>query len=288
MKTVGIITALHKRNAVAATRALLRHLGSRGVECKLTAECAAVVGLPELGAPFEEVACQELAFILGGDGSVLLTARHAAPHGTPMLPLEVGGFGFLYQTPASTVERHLDRIVAGDFQVDERLLLEAVVLRDGVAVKQAPGLNDAVVAKGSLSRVVRLEVQVGNQEVSHYPADGLIVATPTGSTAYSLSVGGPLVHPSVNVFILTPIAAHTLFARPLVIDGGEEIRIGIELDASRGEEVMLTVDGQIGFALADGDAVLVRAAPYRAKLVTLGPEGFYSRLRTKFQWGGGL
>jgi len=288
MQTAGIITALHKPNAADATRRLREALERHGVRCRLTPACAEAIGAPELAGSFDEIADQELVFILGGDGSVLLTARHAAPKGTPMLPLEVGGFGFLYETPATGIEEQLGRVVAGDYEIEERLLLEAAVLRRGARIKEAIGLNDAVIAKGALSRVVRLKVNVGDEEVSHYPADGLIVSTPTGATAYSLSAGGPLVHPGVNVFLLTPICAHTLFARPLIIGSHEDIRIDIGLDSSRDEEAMLTVDGQIGFALEDGDVVCVKAAPYRAKLVKLGPAGFYSRLKTKFQWGGGL
>lgn len=221
----------------------------------------------------------KMLFVLGGDGTLLRSARAVAPMGVPVIGVNAGHLGFLSVTEAGEVMQHLPDIMAGKCVVEERLMLEARVWRGGRELKRFLVLNDAVVARGPRARMVQLDIEVAGTLAQAYPADGVIIATPTGSTAYSLSAGGPIISPKLDVMIITPICPHTTAnTRPLVVSPDEGCRIHI---GDRRGDVQLTVDGQWGYALRAGDTVTVQRGEIVARLVRLPGYKFYSVLRRK-------
>lgn len=228
----------------------------------------------------------DLLLTLGGDGTLLRGARLVAPLHTPVLGVNLGHLGFLTSIPPERLRDSLEAVVRGDYWLDTRFTLDArVVGRDGEAGSSFVALNDAVLHKGGFARVVRLAVFIDDEpeeEIGEYSADGLIVATPTGSTAYSLSAGGPIVVPSVECIIATPISPHTLAVRPLIVPAGRTICVEIRSPSS---EMVLTVDGQEGEALRPGDRLVVGRGPATVPLVRFAGQSFFSTLRRKLHWG---
>ncbi len=228
------------------------------------------------------VAQVDLVIALGGDGTLLSTGRLVGPRGLRILGVNLGGLGFLTEVSSEDALVALDRVFAGDFQLDHRSTLAARVHRQGTVVRAGQALNDAVINKSALARIIDLRTFIDGEYLCVYKADGLIVATPTGSTAYSLSAGGPVVSPSVGVTILSPICPHTLTQRPLVVSDASVVRV--ELLAPE-QEVTLTLDGQEGIPLKDGDVVEIAKSPHVVDLVRIGSRGFLSVLREKLHWG---
>jgi NAD+ kinase len=285
VRCIGIIPAMHKRRIAAAVQRLILWLEERDIEAALPTEQAEALSLPDLGADIDDVGDRaDLLLSMGGDGTFLATARIAAPRGKPLLGINLGGFGFLASIPSGAeMLDTLAQALNAKQAIHPRMMLEAKVVRKGKADQRFLALNDIVVGKGAFSRLFRLKTSISGDPISYFPADGMIVATPTGSTGYSLSAGGPVVDPQVRVIILTPICAHTLSARTLVLPADRVIEM--TLPDMRGEEVNLTADGQEGFALHAGDRVEVREAPFSARVVALEDAGFYARLRGKLGWG---
>lgn len=278
LRRIGLMVAAHNPEAQEAGEEILAWLQKRGYEAVLCAP-----GLEE-GTDFPQV---DLLVVLGGDGTLVATARGAAPFGIPVVGINFGGFGFLSQIPASERLQGLEAVLAGRCFLEERLMLRAELWRGGEMLSQGLALNDVVIGKSAIARMMRLRVFVGATYIATYPADGLIVATPTGSTAYSLSAGGPIVHPSLEVVILTPICPHTLYSRPLVISPKEPLRIFIEPRPGDEQEVLLSLDGQVGIPLRAHDEVRVHRAECKARLVVVGENAFYESLRGKLKWGYG-
>ena len=222
----------------------------------------------------------DILVALGGDGTLLGAARSAAPLGIPILGVNLGHLGFLTEVEVPDVKGALAKTLSGSFTVEKRMMIEASVLRDDQKVHEVSGLNDAVINKSGFSRMVTMDVYVGSSFVQTVPADGVIVSSPTGSTAYSLSSGGPIVNPLFECLIITPICPHTLYSRSQVISGDEEVRV--VLVGCRGD-VNLTVDGQIGFELRAGDAIFVRRSPHSARFIRLGSRNFYRILSEKLR-----
>jgi NAD+ kinase len=285
VRRVGIIAALHKRRIASAVRDVVQWLRKKGIRALLPEEQASTLSLLELRADPDTLADEaDLLLAMGGDGTFLAAARIAAPRSKPILGINLGGFGFLAAIPAGAAMLDgLAQVMAGSFLVQERMMLEARVLRRGEPAGSFLALNDIVVGKGAFSRLFRLRTSISGEPISEFPADGMIVSTPTGSTGYSLSAGGPVVDPQVRVIILTPICAHTLSARTLVVPAERVIHIAIP--ERRSEEVNLTADGQEGFSLRAGDRVEVRQAPFFARVLTLADQTFYTKLRGKLGWG---
>ncbi|GLG00979.1 NAD kinase [Alicyclobacillus hesperidum subsp. aegles] len=225
-----------------------------------------------------QVKTAELAIVLGGDGTLLGVARQLAPYHIPLLGINVGHLGFLTESEPSQLEPAIRRIVAGDYHLENRLMLEAFVYRDLKEVAKFTALNDAGIGKGSFARMVTLDVYVDDVYVDTYTGDGVIISTPTGSTAYSLSCGGPIVSPHLQVMLVTPVCPHTLFSRPCVIDSSSVVRLTVH---ARHRDVALAVDGQEGILLQEGDEVLIRQAPYDTTLVRWPDREFFDVLRNK-------
>jgi len=285
VRCVGIVAALHKSRVAAAVREVAGWLAGRGVQGLLPAEQAAALSLPELAAdPAELPAKADFLLAMGGDGTFLAAARAGAPHRKPILGVNLGGYGFLAAIPRSGMLKSLEQVMAGELRVEERMMLSARVLRGSEKVGECWALNDIVVGKGAFSRLFRLDTTISGELVSSFPLDGMIVATPTGATGYSLSAGGPVVAPSLRALIVTPICAHALSARTLVVPASEVIEVAVS--DPRGEEVKLTADGQDSLVLRAGDRVEISEAEFSARVIC--PEGvsFYAKLRGKFGWVG--
>ncbi len=221
---------------------------------------------------------------LGGDGTLLRGARTLNGAATPILGVNLGRVGFLTTAGSQTLDWALDAIVRGAFVTESRLALEpCIVDQRGEGRPEPVVLNDAVVHKGGVARVIRLRVAVDGEEVGQYSADGIIVATPTGSTAYSLSAGGPIVVPGVDAIVVTGICPHTLAVRPLVVPS--HAQVAVEPIPPWTEDVLVSFDGQVGTTMQPGDRLLVKRADRPVRLVRLGPDGFFARMRKKLQWG---
>ncbi|MDR7590920.1 MAG: NAD(+)/NADH kinase, partial [Armatimonadota bacterium] len=254
-----------------------------GLVVRVNADGARAVRLEELSASEQELAeSSDALVVVGGDGTILRAARAGAVRGVPVLGVNVGGFGFLAEVGLQELPEALERLVAGRHAVEERMMLAAEVVRSGEVAERFLALNDMVVTKSGYARLMPLRVCVNGEHLATYLADGLILSTPTGSTAYNLSAGGPILSPGVRAMVITPICPHTLTARPVVVDADDVATVEV---ASGVEGVLLTVDGQVGCPLRGGDVVQVRRAEERARLVRLKTPSFYELLRRKFAWG---
>jgi NAD+ kinase len=225
----------------------------------------------------------DLIISLGGDGTLLRAAKIAATDGIPIFGVNLGGLGFLTQIGIDNLEIFLEKIYQGKCFLDERMMLDCIVKRKEKEIKKFTALNDIVIGKGAFARLISLATYINDDYVITYSADGLVISTSTGSTAYSLSAGGPIVNPNINSMILTPICPHTLSARPLIIGENDQVRITLELSE---EEVMVTIDGQEGFTLEPKDEVIVKKSIYKTRLIAFKEKSFYAILREKLRWSG--
>jgi NAD+ kinase len=238
-----------------------------------------VPGADALGAP-ESL---DMLVTLGGDGTLLRGARFLGAAPVPILGINLGRLGFLTAAGGDELESAISKVAIGQYQIEERLALSACVIDEYGKSHELRALNEVGLTKRGTARVLRLEVAVDGHLVGRYAADGVIIATPTGSTAYSLSAGGPIVFPTARSILVTPVAPHTLGMRPLVVDGASVIRVRTE-DAK--SELSVTADGQVDASMGRGETLEVRAASTPVRLVHFGGTTFYSRLRGKLGWGG--
>lgn len=227
----------------------------------------------------------DLAISLGGDGTVLYAARSMAPRGIPILPVNLGDFGFITEVALDEVTAAVDGFFAGRLRVGERLMVGVDVSRNDTVVHRFLALNDVVISSAGISKLVRLTASLRDTPIGKYRADGVIVATPTGSTAYSAAAGGPILHPEMAAMILIPICAFSISHRPLVVPG-EEI-VFIDVEHQQRTDLILTLDGQTVVPLARGDRICVRAADMPARVVQSDRRTFYEVLRQKLSWSGG-
>ncbi|MBP2016699.1 NAD+ kinase [Symbiobacterium terraclitae] len=279
MHRVALVVNVDKPLALETGAQILQWLEERKAEVLLHPSAAAPLGRPDLAVPEGPGWAQsDLVIVLGGDGTLIRAVQRVAPYGVPVLGINTGHLGFLTAMENGEALARLDRVLAGEYVLEERVMLRAMVERDGLLAAALSALNDAVISKGPRARMVHLEVSVGETTVARYPADGVIVATPTGSTAYSLSAGGPIVEPTVDCFLITPICPHTISARSMVVNA--DVPLAIRVVSSPGE-VGLSADGSDPFPLVPGDVVRVGRAPYPARLVRLPGYQFYDVLRKK-------
>jgi len=277
---VGVV-AKNEPAAVAVAAELVVWLGRRGHEALLDEATRAAIGRFDLPVLAPGAPC-DLAVVLGGDGTILSVARRY-PGGPPILGVNLGHLGYLTEVPREELYPALLEILAGRFTLEERSLLEVRLERQDGSVREFLALNDAVVAKTALSRIIELSVLADGRSVSRYRADGLVISTPTGSTAYNLSAGGPILHPHLPVTVMTPICPHTLTLRPLVVPDTSLIEVRLETPA---ESVFLTVDGQEGEEMAAGDRLQVRRHERQVRLIhTREAQPIYEGLRSKLHWG---
>ncbi len=284
MKTVGLASNPLKEGASDLAGELIAWLEPRGLVPLLIPETAQSLGRPDLGAEDDIIAQSDLIIVLGGDGTMLRWNRLAAPYGTPMLGVNFGHYGFITEIEPDAVLESLERVLAGDYLISERVLLRAEVTRDNKSVATYYALNDVVVSKGPFARMASLQTYVNGRFIVTYAADGIIISSPTGSTAYSLSAGGPVVHPDVCALIITPVCPHTLSVRSMVVPDTEKVQIIGECTGSD-PGLMLTIDGQLGEHLGCADSVEVGKAEYTAKLIQFDSNSFYDKLQTRMRWG---
>jgi NAD+ kinase len=225
----------------------------------------------------------DLVIVAGGDGTLLSAARFAGPRGVPILGVNFGGLGFMTELQPEETFAGLERVLAGAYAIEERAALSAKLVRKRKTVASHVVLNDAVITKTALARMLTLAVSVDGEPVATYTSDGLIVATPTGSTAYNLSAGGPILDPRMSAFLITPICPHSMTYRPLVVPG--TVRIDAVLE-SRTEEAYLTLDGQVGHPMKAKDAIVVTRHPSPVRLVRVAGRGYFEILQRKLRWGG--
>lgn len=297
LRTLGVFAAPYKPQAAKLASQLVELAKAQGIIVRLEKSCAAQLQRPDLSSEDAIVASSDIVVVFSGDGGVLAAARAAAPFDTPVLAVDLGRLGFLSSVRPDELEAAFNRLLQGEFTYEERMMLDARVFRPNSTDESAPrlevggsiGLNDAVVAKSALARILHFSIFVEGDIVASVRADGLVISTPTGSTAYALAAGGPIVHPDVPLLLICPICAHSLTQRPLVVGPDETVEVMTEWEgeevASSEIEAMLTIDGQVGVRLQSGDLVRVRRARERARLMHLPGDSFYTRLREKLRWG---
>lgn len=284
MKSVGLVVNPLKSGALRLGEVLASWLVSKGVEVIVDSDSAPLIGCEDKSADIDAVCRTEMVVILGGDGTILRVARIAGPAGTPMLGVHLGQYGFITEIHPPDVITALEKVLEGEYSISERMMLEAKLIRGNEVICTSPALNDVVVSKGPLARMLKLHTLVDDRLIATYAADGIIVASPTGSTAYSLSAGGPVVNPNVKVMMITPICPHTLNARSLVIPDTESVQIVGECGEGA-DAMMLTVDGQMGFEMKCSDKVDIRRADFSARIVYWNPMSFYEKLHSRLRWG---
>ena len=283
IRTIGIISRPRRVDIAAVVPKLVEWLKARECEVFYDDETATCIKADDHQRHRQELAgASDLLIVLGGDGTLLAAARAAAERKVPILPVNLGGLGFLTSVTREELYPLLETVLEGQHHVSERVMLLAEVFREGKRIETQRVLNDAVLNKGGVSRMIDLDLHIDGDFVSKYKADGLIVSTPTGSTAYSLSAGGPIVHPDVSAFVITPICPHTLSDRPLVVPDTAVIEIECLPD---GGAAHLTLDGQTGFDLRPSDRVRVTKAPETIFLVRAPRKTYYEVLRNKLGWG---
>ena len=282
-QTIGIISRPRRSNLSVVAPPLLKWLEERGVQALYDEETAgSLTGSPK-GKTRQQVAdASQLLLVLGGDGTLLAAARLAAARRIPILPINMGSLGFLTSFTLDELYPALEDALGGRFSVSERVMLYVELERGGKVIETQRVLNEAVVNKGALARMIELELSIDGDFVCRYRADGLIVASPTGSTAYSLSAGGPIVHPGVESFIITPICAHMLSDRPLVVRDSSSIQMKL---SGNTESVFLTLDGQRGIPLQATDIVRISRSKELLKLIQPPRKSYFEILRNKLKWG---
>lgn len=286
IQTIGVVAKPKAAPAAEAGRALMAHLAQRGlgmvVESAMFDELAIPGSKPVTS---DEMAAQaDVIVVLGGDGTLIHAAEIARRKETdlPILGVNLGSLGFMTEVPLAEMLPMLDAVLAGQHRVEKRLKLSVELIRAGVKVFSGEVLNDAVINKGAVARIADLEATVDGRRVTTYKADGVIVATPTGSTAYSISAGGPILVPTLEAVIITPICPHALTQRPLVVP--DQSLIELQLTSDNGE-VYLTLDGQVGFAMQQGDTLRVRRSARPMLLIKNPNIDYFGLLRAKLRWG---
>ncbi|MGI6113581.1 MAG: NAD(+)/NADH kinase [Mahellales bacterium] len=278
---IGVIPNLEKDNDLLLTKELINYLQSRDIDVLIPQSIKDThfhnikVGTSNTSHIYKD---SDIIIVLGGDGTLLNVARHVVPHETPLLGINLGHLGFLTEVEVKEVKDAIDRLISNDYTLEKRMMLEAVVIRNNIEMENYYALNDIGIAKGSFSRIIHLKTYIGNSLVDIFPADGIIISSPTGSTAYSLSAGGPVISPTMECLLITPICPHTLNTRPIVISPSENVRVEV-LDNFN--DIIVTIDGQQGVQLNNGDVVLIKKSSVYTNLIKLSRRSFYSLLRNK-------
>jgi len=257
-------------------------LEQRGVGVIFDPETAKALGHDSGVSPSQLPADVDLAIVAGGDGTLLSVARAASPREIPILGINFGSLGFLTELQPDELLDGLNNLFSGRYSIEERQTLRVRYRRGGQGEREYALLNDAVITKSALARMINIGVRVDDEHVATYTSDGLIVSTPTGSTAYNLSAGGPILDPRMNAFVIAPICPHTMNYRPLVVPGSVRIEVSLH---EGDEEVYLTLDGQIGFPFTAADRLVVDTHPHPVHLVRVTGLSFFEVLRRKLRWG---
>jgi NAD+ kinase len=281
MKKIGIVGKTGKPEPSEIIEELLPWLVQKGCEVFIDSETAVRMGKD--GYPRSEIpSLVDVIVVLGGDGTLISIARMAASKEVPILGVNIGGLGFLAAVQREDLRDAMGKVLTGNCPIEERMMLSACVSRHSECIAEYVVMNDVVVNKGALARIFDLETYVNHTYIATFKADGLIVSTPTGSTAYALSAGGPILYPTLNSIILAPICPHTLTNRPIVLPDDDVIEIFLK---SESEDVFLTLDGQVGFSLKMNDIIEIKKSPFKTRLFIPCEKDYFHILRTKLKWG---
>ncbi|HHT65821.1 MAG TPA: NAD(+) kinase [Clostridiales bacterium] len=278
MVKIGIVSNLYKDPTGEYTDKVLKGMIKRNMQPLVTSSVYKQLKQGTLLREKEIYQLSDLILVLGGDGTILQTSRSAAKFNKPLLGINLGRLGFLAEAEMSDLEHILDTLASSSYQIEHRMMLEARLIRNNQLIKQFLALNDVAVAKGSFARIIHLNVRIDGEFVNHYAADGLLVSSPTGSTAYSLSAGGPVIYPGMECLLMTPICPHTMTSRPIVTNADSIIEIGV---IDRNREIQVTIDGQQVKSLQEGDHITISKSPLKTQLIRLSGYGFFNLLRNK-------
>ncbi len=283
MNTIGIIAKTTSPHAHEVMGDLVPWLTGRGIAVNIQDEYASLEGGSARVVSMESIPDgADMVMVLGGDGTILAAARLLEETDLPILGINLGSMGFLTEISLEDVVTDLERVLEGEYHIEERMRLKVSLLRDGELAARFMVLNDVVINKGALARIIDVETEVDGKKVTTFKADGLIISTPTGSTAYSLAAGGPIVEPNLDIIIISPICPHTLTNRPLVVSGNSQVDVSLMSDSGK---VYLTLDGQEGLTLEAGDRISAQACERKVKLIRTGQRSFFDVLRKKLHWG---
>ncbi len=288
IKRIGIVLKPHQPDALQTMCELVKWLGERGITLSGGPEIERERIEHKTGCPVDEVEPDKLAenvdliLVLGGDGTMIATSRMIGDREIPVLGVNYGGLGYLAEFRIEELYTALESILSGNYRLDKRVMLAVELLRGNERVTSNRVLNDVVINKSALARIIEIEAYLNEQFVNSFRADGLIISTPTGSTAYNLSAGGPVIFPSMNAVVITPICPFTLSNRPLVVPDEALIELRLKTDQ---EDVSLTLDGQVGFPLKVEDRVVIRKSPTTFNLIQPANRNYFEVLRDKLRWG---
>ncbi|NLX71294.1 MAG: NAD(+)/NADH kinase [Clostridiales bacterium] len=278
MNKIGIIPNLSKDLGGDQTRLVIKKIRDKGLEALVMPDIYEIVGSGSMVESNDFFKESDILIVLGGDGTLLNAARQSCSFGIPILGINIGRLGFLTEIEISDIDKALDSLVANEYYVEKRMMLKASILKENNEHIELTALNEIAIAKASFARIIHLKVFINDEFVNYYPADGILVSSPTGSTAYSLSAGGPIISPRMKCLLLTPICPHALNARPIVTHQNDLIRIIID-DKTR--DVFLTIDGQKGVPVKKGDIIHIGKADVETQLVRINKHNFFDVLREK-------
>jgi len=288
IRRIGVLVKPHHPEALKTICRLVEWCARRGISVAGGPKLDSAAVQRETGCAIETlphaelIRTSDLIVALGGDGTMIATARMVGDAGTPVLGVNFGTLGYLVEYTDEEMISALDSILDGGYSIDRRMMLAAEVFRGGERLMHDRVLNDVVISKSALARIIEIETLIDEQFVNRFRADGLIISTPTGSTAYNLSAGGPVIYPSMGAVVITPICPHTLSNRPLVVPEGAEFEMILKTPR---EEVALTLDGQVGLPLEYGDRVVVRKSRTTFNLIQAPARNYFDILRNKLKWG---
>ncbi len=283
IKKIGIIANIEKEQSMECALELKDWAIKKGIAVVLEDGIARRVGAGE-GLGRRELASQvDLLVVLGGDGTILRTVRFVSGYDIPIVGINLGEFGYLTEVNLSEMTSALELIIKGDYQTEKRMMLDITMYLGRETIREQSILNDVVITRGNLSRILNLETTINGGYLTTFRADGIIISTPTGSTAYSLSAGGPIVFPEQDSFIINPICPFTLTNRPIIVPDNAEIKV---IMWTKGEGATVTLDGQVSHTMSSGDSIVIRKSPYVTNLVSSPHRDYMEILRTKLGWGG--
>ncbi len=282
IKILGLVLNFYKTEVVELGQAIVQQLSARHIRIIAPGEDADALGLPRLtNAQFAQAA--DAVLVVGGDGTLLRAARTVYGYHKPLLGVNKGYLGFLTEVEMNELEDYLEAFLNGDFQMERRMMLTAEVYRNGQKLRELTGLNDLVITKGALARIISVEIEMDGAMVDQFLGDGVIFSTSTGSTGYSLSAGGPIVYPNFDVCILAPICPHSLSARSMIFPPESVLRVRLGLENF---QAMLTVDGQYGMELENKDEIIIRKADDYTYLIKMKDRNFFQVMRDKLKSDG--
>jgi NAD+ kinase len=283
IKKIGIIANVEKEKSAECTIQLRDWALDKGITVLFEEGIAGKIGETK-GMDRRELASMvDLLVVLGGDGTILRTVRFVSEYDIPLVGINLGEFGYLTEVNLNEMFSALELIVKGEYQTEKRMMLDITICLGTETVRHQSILNDVVITRGNLSRILNLETTVNDRYLTTFRADGIIISTPTGSTAYNISAGGPIVFPEQDAFIINPICPFTLTIRPIIVPDSVEIKV---ITWTKGQGAILTLDGQVSYTMKSGDSMIIRKSPYVTNLVSSPHRDYMEILRTKLGWGG--